>query len=77
MCFGASEGGGGQLVSSETGTPPIVHTVRWAIESDQAHLPVFPVLTQLSHFLWQKRGERPSLISGGSFITGFEAIRWS
>lgn len=56
MCFRASQGGARQLVSSETGTPPIVHTVRWAIESDQAHLPLFPVLTQLHHFLRQKVG---------------------
>lgn len=56
MCFWASQGGAGQLVSSVTGTPPIVHTVHWAIESDQAHLPLFPVLTQLRHFLRQKVG---------------------
>lgn len=56
MCFWASQGGAGQLVSSVTGTPPIVHTVHWAIESDQAHLPLFPVLTQLRHFLRPKVG---------------------
>lgn len=56
LCFRASQGGAGQLVSSVTGTPPKVHTVRWAIESDQAHLPLFPVLTQLRHFLRQKVG---------------------
>lgn len=56
MCFRASQGGAGQLVSSVTGTPPIVHTVRGAIESDQAHLPLFPVLTQLRHFQRQKVG---------------------
>lgn len=43
-------------MASVTGTPPIVHTGRWAIESDQAHLPLFPVLTQLRHFLRQEVG---------------------
>lgn len=68
MCFWASQGGAGQLVSSVTGTPPIVHTVHWAIESDQAHLPLFPVLTQLRHFLRQKVGGRRT--GGGELNQG-------
>lgn len=70
MFFRASEGGGGQLVSSETGTPPIVPTVCWVIESDQAHLPLFPVLTQLRHFLWQK-GKKAQFNLMRQFYHGF------